>query len=62
MSDLDPRWEWIQAPRRMGEPNVEYVKGRCNHLEVVPVDSGGLLVAHLCQTCDQQLPAEWRPH
>lgn len=34
---------------------------RCRHREAVPVESGGETVAHLCLTCDEQLPAEWRP-
>lgn len=58
MSDLDPRWEWMEF-RRMGDAHPTYRKVRCNHLEVVPVESGGETVAHLCLTCDQQLPAEW---
>jgi hypothetical protein len=60
MSDLDPRWEWTEI-RRLGDPDPQYVKGACNHLEVVKVDTGGETVAHLCETCDAQLPAEWRP-
>ena len=28
----------------------------CGHLETVPVESGGETVAHLCLTCDAQLP------
>jgi hypothetical protein len=40
-------------------PGTNYVKGRCNHLEVEPVeDVNGDLVAHLCRTCDTQFPAE----
>lgn len=61
MSDLDPRWEWIEAPRRLSDPSPTLIRGRCNHLEVVPVASDGETVAHLCRTCDTQLPAEWRP-
>lgn len=56
MTDLDPRWEWIEAPRRMGESEVTFVRGRCNHLKLVSVESGGETVAHLCLTCDGQLP------
>ena len=58
-TDLDPRWEWVEL-RRFGDPQPTYVKGACNHLEVVPVESGGEVVAHLCLTCDAQLPEEWR--
>lgn len=58
---LDPRWEWIEVAELGRESN--YVRGRCNHLpgEVVPVESDGETVAHLCKTCDTQLPAEWTP-
>lgn len=57
---LDPRWEWAEV-RRMCDPEPEYVKICCRHLEVVPVESSvdGAVVAHLCLTCDAQLPAEW---
>jgi hypothetical protein len=63
MSDLDPRWQWVEE-RRFCDPNPTYVRVACSHLEVVPVETtaGGLMetVAHLCLTCDSQLPAEWR--
>lgn len=56
--DLDPRWEWVET-QRLCDAGPTYVQGRCNHLlEVVPVESGGVVVAHLCLTCDAQLPAE----
>ena len=58
MSELDPRWEWGEF-RRLGDAQPTYVKGPCRHTEVVPVVSSGETVAHLCLTCDQQLPAEW---
>jgi hypothetical protein len=58
--DLDPRWEWTEVST-LDRRFAQHIKGRCNHLEVVPVISGDETVAHLCQTCDQQLPAEWRP-
>lgn len=58
--ELDPRWEWIEI-RQFNEPAPSYVRGPCRHLEVVPVESGDETVAHLCETCDTQLPAEWRP-
>lgn len=60
MSDLDPRWKWVEV-RRLGDREPTYIKGSCNHLDVVPVESGGETVAHLCLTCDAQLPAGWRP-
>jgi hypothetical protein len=64
MTDLDPRWEWVEE-RRLCDPEPTYVRGGCNHLEVVPVETtaGGIVetVAHMCLTCDTQLPAEWKP-
>lgn len=54
--ELDPRWEWIEGPRRLGDSEAPIVRGRCNHLEVVPVESAGETVARLCLTCDSQLP------
>jgi hypothetical protein len=61
--DLDPRWEWYED-RRLCDPAPTYVKGACNHLEAVPVESHidpTVVLAHLCLNCDQQLPAEWKP-
>ncbi|MFI0262533.1 hypothetical protein ACH4OW_26230 [Streptomyces sp. NPDC017056] len=61
----DPRWEWVEIPE-FGSPS-QWIKGRCNHLDVVPVCEKDLLgddgpvVEHLCRTCDQQLPKEWTP-
>jgi hypothetical protein len=53
---LDPHWEWVEVAE-FGKPGPEYIRGRCNHLEVVPVESvEGDVVAHLCVTCDKQLP------
>lgn len=60
MSDLDPRWEWCEITT-LADPNPAFIKTRCNHLEVVVVESAGETVAHLCLTCDEQLPAEWQP-
>lgn len=60
--DLDPRWDWCDVAA-IGE-HPTFLRGRCRHLpsEVVPVESvEGEIVAHLCRTCDTQLPAEWRP-
>lgn len=54
---LDPRWEWLEV-RQLGRVEPTYVKGPCRHLDVVPVESGGELVAQLCLTCDAQLPGE----
>lgn len=34
-------------------------RGRCLHRHVVEVETGGEVVAQLCPTCDQQLPATW---
>lgn len=33
--------------------------GVCRHVEVVPVQTAGETVAHLCHTCDEQLPADF---
>lgn len=52
----DPRREWYEL-RRWGDPQPILIKGRCNHLEVEPVESGDILVARLCLTCGAQLPA-----
>lgn len=57
--DLDPRWNWIEVRSLSG--TTRFHKTTCRHLEVVPVESGGQVVAHLCQTCDTQLPEEWLP-
>jgi hypothetical protein len=56
--ELDPRWDWVEVTA-WGDPEPVYVKGRCNHLEVEPVESvSGELVARLCLTCDAQLPPQ----
>jgi len=62
---LDPRWEWVEVTE-LDSAEPQYVKGRCRHLEVEPVETGSgvddiEVVAHLCRTCDAQLPAEWKP-
>ena len=55
--ELDPRWDWVDV-RSFGDPGPVWVKIRCRHSEVVPVDSvTGEQVARLCLTCDAQLPA-----
>lgn len=57
--DLDPRWEWLEL-QTFDNAEPKYVRGHCLHLDAVPVESvTGELVAHLCVTCDTQLPAEW---
>lgn len=59
--ELDPRYEWVEI-RDFGSAGPEYIRGRCRHLEVVPVTANGETVAQLCTTCDTQLPApvqEW---
>lgn len=56
MSDLDPRYEWDTVEDARGL-QVRHVRGRCLHADVVPVESGGEVVARLCLTCDAQLPA-----
>lgn len=53
----DPRWEWVEVSTVGGDSY--WIKGRCRHTDVVPVESAGEIVAHLCKTCDQQLPEEW---
>jgi hypothetical protein len=57
MAGLDPRWEWHEI-RLMGQRDPIWIKGRCNHLEAVPVTScvTGEELAQLCLTCDGQLP------
>lgn len=55
---LDPRWDWVDVSPLDKGPGTEYVKGQCNHLEIIPVESvTGETVAGLCLTCDAQLPA-----
>jgi hypothetical protein len=58
----DPRWEWIETST-LDQPD-QWTRGRCNHLNAVPVQQdaalGGETVAHLCIDCDTQLPADWR--
>jgi hypothetical protein len=54
--DLDPRWRWVELCA--DGQHVRWVRESCRHLEVVPVESvTGEVVAQLCQTCDQQMPA-----
>jgi hypothetical protein len=52
-ADLDPRWEWIEIIE-FGKAGPDYVRGQCRHTELVPVESGGEVLAKLCLTCDKQ--------
>lgn len=53
MVDLDPHWEWL-AVEELGKRDPIYIKGRCKHLELEPVESAdGEDIARLCLTCDQ---------
>lgn len=52
--ELDPRYEWVEVTR-IGEAGPSFVRGACKHLDTVPVEAGGEVVAHLCLTCDMQL-------
>lgn len=55
---LDERWEWVEITT-LTDLGPRYVRGRCNHLELIPVESVTRdVVARLCPTCDTQLPAE----
>lgn len=56
MTELDPHWDWHDVTA-LGDREPQYIKGRCNHLETLPVESAGKVVARLCLTCDAQLPA-----
>lgn len=58
---LDPRWEWTEVTSLGDLPKRRWAKCYCNHLEAIPIESSGEVVAHLCLTCDEQLPAEWKP-
>lgn len=54
-TDLDDRWGWVEVSV-LGE-ELRYIRGRCRHRDVVPVDLlTGEIVAQLCLTCDLQLP------
>lgn len=51
----DERWEWVEV-RRPVDREPTYIKGRCNHLTPIPVESlTGEVVARLCPDCDAQL-------
>jgi hypothetical protein len=57
--ELDPRWEWIDAPALGEMPGTTFVKGRCNHLELMPIHAvTGTYVADWCRTCDTQFRRE----
>lgn len=52
--ELDPHRDWVEITS-WGDPEPRYILGRCNHIDLVPVeDVSGELVAWLCLTCDQQ--------
>lgn len=54
--ELDPRWDWHEVTQ-LGDRAPRYLRGRCRHLEAVPVEAvTGETVAQLCLTCDTQLP------
>lgn len=57
MADLDPRWEWLEVAE-FGQRDPTYIRGRCRHLDTVPVQTivDHVVVAQLCLTCDAQLP------
>jgi hypothetical protein len=42
---------WLNA----GRPR----SGSCEHSGALPVESSGVVVAVLCPSCDEQLPADW---
>jgi hypothetical protein len=52
---LDHRYEWCQW-YSMTRHDMVWVRGRCKHLETVPVESivTGETLAHLCTTCLEQ--------
>lgn len=56
-AELDPRWDWVEITT-WGGVESRYVKGRCNHIDTVPVESTvtGERLATLCLMCDAQLP------
>ena len=57
LPELDPRWEWFDVTI-VGDHERRYVKGRCHHMETIPVESmvTGETLARLCLTCDSQIP------
>jgi hypothetical protein len=58
VTQRDPRYRWHEIGCLESEA-TEWIRGSCRHVEVVPVVSGGETVAHLCTTCNEQLPEEW---
>lgn len=54
--ELDPRYEWTEIASWDGTFR-QWIKN-CRHVEVVPVESGGVVVARLCIVCDAQLPGD----
>jgi hypothetical protein len=62
--EFDPRWEWVNISSwdDLAHNRPQYVKGRCNHLVIVPVtDTDGVEVAQLCTICDAQFPPSREP-
>jgi hypothetical protein len=58
----EQRFDWVEVSDLAGR--AWFVRGRCHHIEPVPVTSvldPGHEVAVLCPDCDAQLPAGWRP-
>lgn len=53
--DHEPAFDTTEI-RIFGERDpVGYVM-RCTHANVLPVETGGEVIAHLCIDCDTQLP------
>jgi hypothetical protein len=50
----DPRFDVTEVVNAAGR--VVYRLQQCRHVDVVPVESSGEVVAHLCLVCDAQLP------
>lgn len=57
--NCDQNYDWFAIETFDG--HVEWVRGACRHLDVVPVESGGEVVAGLCLVCGAQLPADLAP-
>lgn len=59
MNQSEPEWEMIEVTT-WGDSKPRYIRGRCLHNRMMPVESvvDGTVLAHLCLTCDAQLPVE----
>lgn len=56
--NLDPNFEWMDITPIDKAPGTEFIRIRCNHLHLESVEAlDGEVVARLCLTCDEQLPA-----